>query len=178
MQKHSFFFLGLMLTALIVIRCANPFAPALADENAGQNSLLTEQKSPGEVLLNFAFAYSFKDSLVYSELLDSTFIFVSTNFNVSPPEPINWGRDQELRVVGRMFRFFNTLDITFNEPIRSDTLQRNDNGQATRVQETLTFTLTLDGGGADPVFNGEVVFQYVLRDDERWYIARWEDKVI
>ncbi len=177
-NKFRIALFSVLLIGFTWLHCANPFAPALADDNTGQGGILTDQENPEQVLRNFEFAYSFKDSLVYSELLDSTFIFISTDFNVSPPEPINWGRDQERRVGGRMFRFFSTLDLTFNEPVRSDTLLRDDLGEAIRVQETLTFTLTLDGGSNIPVFNGEVVFQFVLRDDERWYISRWEDKVI
>ena len=129
---------------------------------------------PDEVLTNFLYAYTFRDSLVYSELFDSSFTFISWDFGVSPPEPINWGRDRELRVAGRMFRFFDTIDLTWDSrtPIASDSV---DN-ELVRVEEKLTFTLTLDGGTTIPTLIGEVNFVFVRREeDERWVIIRWED---
>ncbi|MCB0258235.1 MAG: hypothetical protein KDI38_17365 [Calditrichaeota bacterium] len=168
----------LCLLAGLLLTCNNPFAPGTADENERGSLLLTSQRNPDEVLQNFQYAYTFKDSLVYSELFDSTFTFISTNFNVSPPEPIVWGRDQELRTVGRMFRFFNTLDLTFNSVIDRDTLEfsAGDN-LPLRIEDNITFTLTLDGGSTIPTLLGEVIFVYVRREN-RWLISRWEDKQI
>ncbi len=158
---------------LLLLTCTNPFAPAQL-ENSGETGLLTDQLSPDEVLANFLYAYTFRDSLVYSELFDSSFTFVSWDFGVTPPEPINWGRDRELRVAGRMFRFFDTIDLTWDSrtPIATDSL---DN-EPVRVEEKLTFTLTLDGGTTIPTLIGEVTFVFVRREeDDRWVIIRWED---
>nr|HQU74941.1 hypothetical protein [Calditrichia bacterium] len=155
--------------------CGNPFAPGLADGTENGGSILTDQGSPAEVLTNFRYAYTFKDSLVYSEILDSAFLFVSTNFNVTPPEAIVWGRDRELRTVGRMFRFFNTLDLTFGSPTAVRVLDTLATGEPRRMEEKLTFTLTLDGGSAIPALIGEVLFEFILRNDGRWYLIRWED---
>jgi hypothetical protein len=150
--------------------CTNPFAPAEADQNAASSNLLTEQRTPDEVLTNFKYAYTFQDSLVYSELLDSTFVFRSMDFNYAPPVPIQWGRDVELKTTARMFKFFNTIDLTFNVINRRMT----NNGDSLH---TITFTLTLDGGTTIPILNGEVEFTYVRRG-EKWLISLWEDKQI
>lgn len=169
-KPYNVIFLSICFV-LILLRCQNPFAPAVAGDDVGGALLLTEQKNPDEVLQNFQYAYTFKDSLVYSEVLDSAFIFVSTNFNVSPPEAIVWGRDQELKTTGRMFRFFNTLDLVWGSrplpdpPANSETFSRK-----------ITFTLTLDGGSAIPTLIGEVTFTFIKRG-ERWYISRWQDEV-
>ncbi len=163
---------GLFLT------CNNPFAPGTAAGDETGTLLLTSQLTPDEVLQNFQYAYTFKDSLVYSDLFDSSFIFLSTNFNVSPPEPLGWNRDQELRIVGRMFRFFNTLDLTFNSVLRRDTLAISvDDSLPERIEDTITFTLTLDGGSGIPTLLGEVIFTY-FRKETTWRIVRWEDKQI
>ena len=70
----------------LLIGCTNPFAPKLIDENLLTSSFLTDQKSPQDVLSNFRYAYIFKDSLIYSEILDSSFIgifsFESSNINI------------------------------------------------------------------------------------------------
>ncbi len=162
-----------LLAFLIITSCSNPFAPAEADGSRSGSILLTEQKTPEEVLQNFQFSYTFKDSLVYSELLDSTFIFLSTDFNESPPVPIVWNRDQELRTAGKMLRFFNTLDLTFNL-ISSSVAETDSEGEPTRIDHRLTFTLTLDGGTQIPTLIGRVIFTYVRRG-ERWLISRWEE---
>lgn len=160
----------ILLIALFWTSCSNPFAPALADENAAHSGLITQQRTPEEVLANFRYAYTFKDSLVYSEILDSTFIFRSTNYNEYPPTPIEWGRDVELRTTARMFRYFNTLDVVWNTIIRLDTSQ-------TEPEYKITFTLTLDGGRAIPPLNGEVLFKFIIRG-KKYYISLWEDQKI
>jgi hypothetical protein len=161
----------LIVAAGLFGQCQNPFAPAVAGDELQGTLLLTEQKTPDQVLQNFQYAYTFKDSLVYSEILDTAFIFISTNFNVSPPEAIVWGRDQELKTTGRMFRFFNTLDLTWgSRPIPTPP------DDAVEFIQKMTFTLTLDGGNAIPTLIGEVTFTFIKRG-EKWYIARWQDEI-
>ncbi|MFQ5584585.1 MAG: hypothetical protein ACE5GL_09145, partial [Calditrichia bacterium] len=157
-----FFFAAILL----VSSCTNPFAPARADSNAPSSNLLTLRETPQDVLTNFVFAYNFKDSLVYSEIIDTNFVFLSQDFNQSPPVPIQWGRDLELRTTARMFNFFNTLDLSFNTPIyqrvtRDDTLQISpDLIIEKEIEMKLTFTLTLDGGKSIPTLNHEVIYVF------------------
>ena len=158
----------------LLLTCTNPFAPKLADENAGGSVILTDQRSFDDVLTNFIYAYSFKDSLVYSEIIDTSFTFISTNFNASPPVPINWGRDVELRTVGQMFRFFNTLDLTWNNSTGDTLPYLDDNTGLMTIDQDLSFTLTLDGGSVFPTLIGRVRYKFVQRGI-KWYIARWED---
>jgi len=171
MKKFSGYILLLGL-ALYFISCLNPFAPVEVDEAIPKTGLLTNQETPEAVLVNFKFAYTFKDSLVYSELFDSTFIFRSWDFNVSPPLPIAWGRDVELKTTARMFRFFTTLDLIWNSTVYffTDSLKE-------RAEMKKTFTLTLDGGRTIPTLNGEVIFKFIRRG-EKWYITLWEDQKI
>ncbi len=167
---------GFIIALFLLQSCTNPFAPAKADNKASSSNLLTEQRNPDEVLTNFKFAYTFKDSLVYSELFDSSFVFLSMNFNESPPVPIQWGRDLELKTTSRMFRFFNTLDLTFNV-IGRDTSEYDANNSPTKIRHEITFTLALDGGSTIPILDGDVTFVYV-RNGAKWLINYWEDKKI
>ncbi|GAB4380091.1 MAG: hypothetical protein Kow0042_29950 [Calditrichia bacterium] len=136
--------------------------------------LLTQQKTPLEVLQNFRYAYTFKDSLVYSEILDSTFSFRSFDYNVIPPQPLEWGRDTELRTTARMFRYFNTLDVVWNIISDPDTVEHTP---PIKIEHRITFTLTLDGGRSIPPLNGEVLFQFIHRRD-KYYISLWVDQKI
>ncbi|GAB4337478.1 MAG: hypothetical protein Kow0037_20290 [Calditrichia bacterium] len=158
----------------LAISCSNPFAPRLADENTPHSRLLTAQETPQEVLTNFRYAYTYKDSLVYAEVLDSTFFFRSFDYNQSPPQPLEWGRDTELRTTGRMFRYFNTMDVVWNSISLPDTVEREPE---LRIEHRVTFTLTLDGGRVIPPLNGEVLFQFIRRN-KKYYISLWKDQKI
>jgi hypothetical protein len=104
-------------------------------------------------------------------LLDSTFIFISENFNVIPPEPIVWGRDQELKTTGKMFRLINTIDLTWgNRPLADPSPANSD------TTYEVTFTLTLDGGSTIPTLIGIVMFNFIKRD-KKWFIYRWQDEI-
>jgi len=159
----------LLTSYLILANCMNPFAPAAVDEGVSYSRLLTNQESPEDVLTNFRYAYTYKDSLVYSELFDSTFIFRSWDYNVTPPVPIEWGRDTELRTTARMFRFFNTIDLIWNA-----TIYLYYDSTQTEAEMKKTFTLTFDGGKSIPTLNGEVIFKFLKRG-KKWYITLWED---
>lgn len=165
-----------MLILFFLQSCTNPFAPAKADPDAPTSNLLTDQRTPDEVLTNFRYAYTFKDSLVYSEIFDSSFVFRSMDFDQAPPVPIQWGRDLELKTTARLFKFFNTIDLTFNV-ISRDTTRYDSLNSPTRIQHRITFTLTLDGGTTIPTLNGEVNFVYIRRDP-KWLISLWEDQQI
>ncbi|MBN2365653.1 MAG: hypothetical protein EH225_06670 [Calditrichaeota bacterium] len=175
MQKYILF--DLIFIILFFNSCRNPFAPSLAEEDASHSRLITQQKNPEEVLINFRYAYTFKDSLVYSEVLDSTFLFKSIDYNTYPPKPIEWGRDTELQTTGGMFRYFRTLDVVWNTISPADTVSfpaPSEQSQGYLIEHYITFTLTLDGGRDIPPLNGEVLFQFIQRG-QRYYISFWED---
>jgi hypothetical protein len=165
-----------LIFILFIFSCNNPFAPALAGKDTPISRLLTPQRTPEEVLSNFRYAYTYKDSLVYSEVMDSTFIFNSTDYDEYPPMPIDWGRDIELRTTARMFRYFKTLDVVWNTVSPADTVSPPDtsaNFKGYIIEHNITFTLTLDGGRAITPLNGEVLFQFIQRG-EKYYISFWK----
>ena len=71
-----------VIITLLLFSC-NPFAPTFDDDISTTAIILTDQETPQEVMTNFAFAYNFKDSLVYSDLIDTTFLFLSKNFDTN-----------------------------------------------------------------------------------------------
>ena len=86
----------------VMFGCLNPFAPKI-ENTPDVNLLITEQKSVDDVLQNFKLAYFFRDSLLYSDLLDSSFIFIYYDPNVETSGRfVNWGRDTDLRTTGRL----------------------------------------------------------------------------
>lgn len=159
------------LPILLLYNC-NPFAPELSDDNVGASLILTDQKTPQEVMTNFAFAYNFKDSLVYSDLIDSTFLFTSQNFATNPVTPISWGRDDELKATAGLFRNFEILRLDWNGTI-SEVYETEDSIQ---VDLSQSFLLTLNVGVDATTFKGIARFTLKKNNSKRWKIIRWEDE--
>ena len=166
MQKIFF-----LLIVLFFFPACNPFAPALSNADQPVSQILTEQKTPQDVMTNFAYAYNFKDSLVYSDLLDSSFIFVSKNYATDPVTDIIWGRDTDLKTTVGLFRHFQTLSLIWGGTIRQAYLTIDSNS----VELKQVFQLTLDGGREIPTLNGEALFILRRSTGGIWRINRWDD---
>jgi hypothetical protein len=149
--------------------CVNPFAPKL-DRSPQTFLILTEQKTPDEVLQNFVYAYSFKDSIVYADLLDSSFVFVYFDPNVSGGRFTSWGRDVDLKTTGRLFRDFQTISLTLNTTI----YQIVEDEQA---ELSKTIFLSLFGEHGDFTLTGSAIFNFKkCQYDGKWRITRWKDE--
>jgi len=164
------FFMNLCL--IILIGCSNPFAPELTEGDPNAGLIITDQRTPQEVLTNFSFAYNFKDSVVYSDLLDSSFIFISKNYNTDPVTDIKWGRDVDIRTTNRMFRFFQRLDLVWGRSINQSYLDED----SLLFELTTNFQLTIDGGKEYPTITGTALFYFIKKQSGAWKITRWEDR--
>ncbi|RMF56683.1 MAG: hypothetical protein D6743_19860 [Calditrichaeota bacterium] len=153
-----------------VAGCVNPFAPRL--DNAGQqNALLTEQKTPEEVLQNFAYAYTFRDSLLYADLLDSSFVFEFFDPTLGESGAFeSWGREVELRTTGGLFRAFDAIELIWLNTLYQSTVSP--------TEEILykNFRLTLVGSDLNFTLQGYAIFTFRLDADGRWRIKRWVDE--
>ncbi len=155
----------------IVLSC-NPFAPSLTDGESN-SSTITQQKTPRDVLTNFRYAYVFKDSLVYSDVLDSSFQFISKNYGTSPPTNINWGRDVDIITTTRLFRHFDFLELEWGANLSKIVNKTKNDSLSSEIK--ITFQLTLDGGRDIPTIKGEALFNFIKNSDGIWKITRWED---
>ncbi|HPG38584.1 MAG TPA: hypothetical protein PLP19_12095 [bacterium] len=159
-----------ILCMTIFTFCYNPFAPKLEHSN-GQGLVITEQKSPDEVLQNFIYAYTFKDSLVYAGLLDSSFVFVYFDPNLgSSGRFVSWGRDVDLKTTGRLFKNFDTITLIWNT-----TIYQIEN--ETEAEYSKTLQLNMFGASGDFSLNGNAIFNFKLSSyDKKWRITRWKDE--
>lgn len=159
-----------LLVALFFLSCKNPFAPKL-DEGEITNIILTDQASPDEVLQNFVYAYTFKDSLVYADLLDSSFVFVYFDPTLSTSGRfVSWNRDVDLKTTGRLFRNFDTISLTWNNTI--DQTIEDD-----RAELSKTLRLNLYGEMGEFALTGSAVFNFKkCTYDGKWRITRWLDE--
>ena len=121
-------------------------------------------------MTNFRYAYIFKDSLIYSDVLDSSFIFISKNYSSTPPTDINWGRDIDIKTTVGLFNHFNVLELNWGSQPEPEL----DSTSYEYVLKT-TFQLTLDGGREIPTIKGEAWFTFKRNQSNVWKISRWED---
>ncbi len=150
--------------------CLNPFAPR--QKILGQAQLIvTQQKTPEEVLQNFRYAYVFKDSLLYSNLLDSSFIFVYFDPSLGTSgQFVSWGRDMDLKTTGRLFRRFDVIDLVWNSTIYESV-------QEATAELSKSFDLTLMTSQEDIRITGNAVFSFRKSPyDHKWRIVRWKDE--
>lgn len=162
--------LCLALAVLAAVRCFNPFAPSL-EQNASPNVKITAQQSPEEVLQNFIYAYTFKDSLVYDNILDSAFVFVYFDPNLGTSGLFaSWNRDVELKTTGRLLRNFETLTLVWDSTIYEDL-------QTGSAELAKTLHLHLFGPQGEFNLTGNAVFNFRLSQwDGKWRITRWKDE--
>ena len=166
---YRFYFL-LLLFFLMFVFCFNPFAPKI-DQSGDEALVLTKQQSPADVLKNFVYAYTFKDSLVYADLLDSSFVFVYFDPNLgSSGRFVSWGRDVDLKTTGRLFKNFETITLIWNTTIYQI---ENDN----TAEYSKTLQLNLFGKSGDFSLSGNAIFNFKLNPyDNKWRITRWKDE--
>jgi hypothetical protein len=157
------------IAGVVCLRCLNPFSPRL-DKSIGASDIVTNQANPGEVLQNFKIAYTFRDSLLYSDLLDTGFVFVYFDPDAGTSgNYVSWGRDVDLTATGRLFRHFTVIDLVWNTTLYE--FNEEDRGELSR-----TFNLTLAGTDSDYHLSGRAVFSFRKCADSRWRITRWKDE--
>jgi hypothetical protein len=150
--------------------CFNPFAPRLTNSLQSTNFIVTQQQSPDELLHNFKMAYTFRDSLLYSDLLDSAFLFIYFDPAVGTSGRfVSWGKEEDLLTTGRLFRHFQVVDLVWNAVI-----YESMDGMIGEMSKG--FNLTLIGEDSDFKLSGRAVFTFRKCSDEKWRITRWKDE--
>lgn len=162
----------LMLLLVFLSGCDfNPFNPGESTERFLGGAIIESQKTPHGTMKNFELAYEYRDSLLYEGVLDSQFIFLSTDYNETVPQAILWGREEDLRITNRMFRSFRQIDLNWDNE-----LEFKFSPDSAGVDIRRIFTLTLDGGVEIPPIRGDGLFFLVRNSDDLWRIRKWEDK--
>ena len=154
---------------LLMFGCTNPFAPSF-DENFDQNqSGISDLKTIDGVFQNFQYAYSFKDTLIYGELIAQDFIFTYHNYDQG--FDVSWSRDEEMKTTDGLFRNSQRLDLIWNNIVLStiDSMYANI---------TRSFNLNITFNPTDVVrIDGRVNLS--LRKNsvtKKWQITRWIDE--
>lgn len=105
----------LIVILLSAISCTNPFAPKLSDQ--GGSEMLGDQRTVEGLFANFRYAYIFKDTVVYGNLLADDFTFSYMNYEKGSEN--TWGREDDMLTTSRLFSAALSLDLFWNEVITS-----------------------------------------------------------
>jgi len=162
------------LVIATLLGCFNPFAPKL--EQAERNELIiTSQLTPSQALQNFQYSYVFKDSVLYADLLDSSFVFIYFDPNQeSSGRFVSWGRDVDLRTTGRLFRNFNIIDLVWNSTISDTSYESNGEWRAESIR---SFNLSLIRAEETINIHGLAIFNLKKSPfDNKWRITLWKDE--
>ena len=159
-----------IINLIFLSNCFNPFAPKL-EKSLKFEQLITNQETPEEVLINFKYAYTFKDSTLYSNLLDSSFVFLYFDPNYgSSGRFVSWGRDVDLITTGRLFKNFNVIDLIWHSTIYSFE-------EETFAELSKSFHLSLVNNKETISITGNAIFSFKKNQkDSKWRIIRWKDE--
>ncbi|MBN1781827.1 hypothetical protein JW948_11920 [bacterium] len=160
---------GCMMLGWILTGCVNPFAPELTQSIESADLIVTQQLSPDEVLQNFKVSYIFRDSLLYSNLLDTAFVFYYYDPGaVTSGTYVSWNRETDLRITGRLFRHFQVIDLVWHSTIYED-IGENE-GKIGKQ-----YDLTVVSENQDYHATGKALFTFKKCWDSTWRITQWKD---
>ena len=158
--------ISIIALSLIITSCSNIFAPSI--DNSG-SSIISDQKTIEGVYQNFKYAYDFKDSTVYGNLLTSDFIFTYRDYTLG--YDVTWDRATEMRTTNGLFQNTQKLDILWNNIVyqSGDSLVQN-------VRRSFNLTITFNPN--DIVrFNGFADMNLSRNStDDKWKIKKWKDE--
>lgn len=135
------------------------------NNNDSQN-LISERSSVDGVFKNLQYAYTFKDSTIYGQLLSNEFSFTYRDYDRGVD--ISWGRDEEMRVTNGLFQNSQRLDLIWNNII----FMTSDSTNIIRG-----FNLTITFNPTDIIFVEGRVNLYLKKDNSnKWQITQWIDE--
>ncbi|MEJ5350277.1 MAG: hypothetical protein WHS65_01665 [Melioribacteraceae bacterium] len=151
---------------VIISSCVNPFAPKLDENLSSSQSLISDLSSVDGVFKNFQYAYTFKDTLIYSQLLDKNFVFTYRDYNIGAD--VSWGRDEEMRVTYGLFQNSQRLDLVWNNIV-------SISGDSTHIVRSFNLTITFNP--TDIVYiDGKVNLELNKDTNNKWKIIHWIDE--
>ncbi|MGB5288079.1 MAG: hypothetical protein WBN42_06280 [Ignavibacteriaceae bacterium] len=149
--------------------CTNPFAPKYDDNIDSGDPPISDQTTIEGVFQNFQYAYTFKDTLIYGNLITSDFTFTYRDYENG--YDVNWGRDEDMQTTNGLFQNSERLDLIWNNIV----LSTIDSLDANIIR---SFNLNITFNPTDVVrIDGRVNLS--LRQDpdsKKWYITRWLDE--
>lgn len=153
----------------LICGCKNPFAPSFDSSSDDNSSVLSDLKEVNGVFQNFQYAYVFKDTSIYGNLIAEDFIFTYRDYDQGVD--ISWGRDDEMKTTYGLFQNSQRLEIIWNNEV----LNTQDSSNANIIR---AFNLTITFNPTDVVrVNGRVNLSLRKNPTSKtWAITKWIDE--
>ncbi len=154
---------------LIIAGCKNPFSPAYDTSEGNASSAISDLKTIDGIFKNFQYAYTFKDTTIYGQLISQDFIFTYRDYELN--YDVSWGRDEEMKTTYGLFQNSQRLDLIWNNIY----LSSEDSLTATIVRG---FNLTVTLSSIDILrVDGRVNLSLRKNPEtKKWKITRWTDE--
>ncbi len=161
----------ILASAALVLAACNPFAPELDVNLEPGDSVLGDPRTIEGVFENIRYAYAFRDTSIYGQLLHPGFTFIYRDYDRGVD--VTWGRDDEMRVTNGLFRNVQRLDLVWNNVIAVTSDSLNLNSVVLR-----NFNLTVTFNPSDIIrVDGYANLALVRQQSGKpWEVARWRDE--
>jgi hypothetical protein len=160
-----------LLTVILFLffSCTNPFAPAFDENFDSGGPALSDLTTIEGVFQNFQYAYSFRDTIIYGQLIAPDFDFTYRDYEQG--FDVSWARDEEMRTTYGLFTNTQRLDLIWNNIVLSTT----DSLTANIVR---SFNLNITFNPTDVVRVDGRVNLSLRKNPEtsKWQITRWIDE--
>lgn len=162
------YFIVIILVAFgVLTSCENIFSPSLDD--SGSTNIISDQMTIDGVFTNFKYAYTFKDTSVYSALLTEDFLFTYRDYESG--FDVSWDKSTEMRTTSRLFQNSQKTDIIWNNVTvyLGDSLNFN-------VKRSFNLTVTFNPSNVVRLF-GFADMNFSRPDiNSPWKIKKWRDE--
>lgn len=162
----TIFALALLLAALA--SCTNPFAPKLEPTLSSGSTTLGDQRTLDGVFQNIKYAYNYRDTLIYGNLLHPDFQF--RYYNPDRANYVAFNRDEEMRITYNLFKGADQIDLQWNEILLQE-------GDSLKLSVTRRYNLKI-ALQANELFrvDGRATLQLVRNSiNDAWLIRLWSD---
>mgnify|MGYP000865166995 FL=1 len=157
----------LVIVCGTLFSCTNIFAPKI--DTSSSTNIITDQKTVEGLFQNFRYAYTFKDTTVYSGLLSDDFVFTYRDY-VSGYD-VSWDKYTEMRTTNGLFQNTQKLEIVWNNIV-----YQNGDSLNTNIRRSLNLTITFNPNNVERL-NGFADMNLVREtSDSKWKIKKWRDE--
>lgn len=153
--------------SIVSFSCLNPFAPRLDTEPSSQ--LCTDLTNVENIFCTFRQAYAFKDTTLYSSLLDDNFVFTYRDYDRGVD--VSWGRTDDMHTTYGLFQNVQSLELIWNNIISSS---GNDTMQS--IIRGFNLTVTFNPSEINRVDGYANLTLARVQTSDDWQIVRWRDE--
>ena len=166
-MKPAITFLVLML----VVSSCNPFAPGVDFSADDLESILGDTRTVDGVFQNLKYAYTFRDTSIYGQLMDAELTFIYRDYDRGVD--VSWGRDEEMRATNGLFMNVQRLDLVWNNIISIS----SDSGHTlVNVSRNFNLTVTFNPSSIERADGYANLVMSRKAANQPWQIVRWRDE--